>query len=728
MKIEWVVTMLLAVELMIGSALGASAPSVAAPDRSLLPNCGDGMVDLGEQCDGGDDVACPGMCNANCECPPVTTFDIPSDAQPPNTPGSPNVSVVSPKLLTQFGAQFSLNNARYTRFQLDDSGERPDAILILVPGFLGGANNFRIFAQNLLKRAKADHNLRLEVWAFDRRTNQLEDTEGLDVAEAALDGVLAENFLFGSELGLPLDPRLSRRAIFYNAQDDVPFLANWTNLVFSRDIDAVVNAALSQARNGNVFLGGHSAGTGFTARYAATDFNTAAGCDGPPQPGYKKLRGLVLLEGGGGSTAGADAVTDDTLDRIIAKFDGGLFGAVRDNAPRCVDGMTACTVATEATDCAGQSPPKCTPPTTAYSLIPGVLNPRVLASSEGTAIQSVFDLNTGQVVGQLDVGQPGNHPVAKVPDLAGLAAVPAATVEGAFGTFLNKNGAIAHALSFLAMSVGQPGPTVNGILTWQDILHGPLTPGPDLGPPPTMLPAMPPAPRWGMDKEVTRLDRVLWAFFAGRTNFSDWYYPNAGPSTTAGINLDSTKLSAPPPAGRGRCDIENLTQAGNIDIPVIAFCGTAGLATIPGVYTAFAQSIATCSMGSCDGTTPRVVDASNPNTAFPTFGDHAGGFEVFYNEGFAHLDVLTAEDDANNHVVGPLADFLARNAASPCVGDCDGDGKVSTTELVLGVSIALGSATVDQCEAFACNQGRVTIDCLVRGVDAAVGGCRQGAE
>jgi hypothetical protein len=56
-----------------------------------------------------------------------------------------------------------------------------------------------------------------------------------------------------------------------------------------------------------------------------------------------------------------------------------------------------------------------------------------------------------------------------------------------------------------------------------------------------------------------------------------------------------------------------------------------------------------------------VIDAANPNPAFPTFGDVKGGLEVFMNEGFAHLDVLTAEDDANNHVVGPLSDFLARN-------------------------------------------------------------------
>ena len=49
-------------------------------------------------------------------------------------------------------------------------------------------------------------------------------------------------------------------------------MAEWTGLVFSRDIDAVVQAADAAVRNHNVFLGGHSAGTGFTARYAATDF------------------------------------------------------------------------------------------------------------------------------------------------------------------------------------------------------------------------------------------------------------------------------------------------------------------------------------------------------------------------------------------------------------------------------------------------------------------------
>ena len=663
------------------SVVAAYALATAAVAHAV---CGNGLIEPGEQCDGANDAGCPGSCTASCTCPPATTINIRSHNHPRDTPGSAGVRVTNAKLLTELGARPNLNQARYTRYQLSADAGRPDAILILVPGFEGGAADFRILAQNLLRRAETDHGLVLEVWGFDRRTNQLEDTSGLDVAEQALDPLLAQDWLFGTELGLTLDPRLSRRAVFYNPQDDVPFLANWTNLVFSQDIDAVVTAALKRAKHRNVFLGGHSAGTGFTARYASTDFNIHNRCHGTPKPGYAKLRGLVLLEGGGGSTAGDSVITNDSLDRIIAKADGGLFGAVRDDAPRCADGTKACTIATEAKDCIGRLPPKCTLPTTAYALVPGVLNPRILAASEAAAIQGATDPNTNQQVGQLDVGAPGNNAIKKVPDLAPLAAIPPATVEGAFGTFLDKDGFVAAVAPFVAMSIGEPGPVVNGILTWKDILHGPLTPKPGFGPPPTTLPAG----KWGADKQVTRLDRVLWTFFAGQTNFSDWYYPAAGPSTTSvtgvctlgtctvgkvgascgsgadcsqAINLDSTKLSAPPPLGRGRCDIENLTQAPKIDIPVIAFSGSNGLATVPGDYTPFAQSIGKCTAPSCDGSTPRLLSATSPNPAFPTFGDVAGGFEVWVNEGFAHLDVVTAEDNADNHVIGPISDFIARN-------------------------------------------------------------------
>ena len=195
----------------------------------------------------------------------------------------------------------------------------------------------------------------------------------------------------------------------------------------------------------------------------------------------------------------------------------------------------------------------------------------------------------------------------------------------------------------------------------------------------SIRPVMPRVKYWG-NRIVTRM--INW--ICGGTNFTDWYYPSGGLGVTSvagvctsgtcsagnvgascaangdcgqAINLDSTPLSV----GRGRRDIENLTQAPNVNIPVIAFGASNGLVTVPGGYVPFAQSIGACSAPGCDGT-PRVVDATTPNPAFPTFGGVPGGFEVYISEGFSHVDIVTAEDDANNNVVAPLAAFLERNS------------------------------------------------------------------
>jgi pimeloyl-ACP methyl ester carboxylesterase len=625
--------------------------------------------------------------NATNSCRTLTvqeTVNVPSAAAPAETPGSPGVVVTNPGLLTQFGGgSFSLNNARYTRHRLAGPEVQPDAILILVPGFEGGAGNFKIFAENLIPRAAAGGQT-IEVWAVDRRTNQLEDLAGNDIAEQFLDPQVSLDWMFGGELGLTLHGALAagpnRRAIFYNTQSDIPFISNWTSLTFSQDIDAIVDAARAAASNQNVFLGGHSAGTGFTARYASTDLNLTG--VGPANPGYAKLRGLVLLEGGGGSTGGAP-LTADTLDRIEAKFDGGLFGAVRDNVARCVDGTTACAINTEAVDCIGQVPPKCTPPVTSYSIVPGLLNVRILATGELAALQAALDPDTGQSIISVDQGAPGNNAIDMVPQLAALGLLPISTAFGGLGSFLDDDSPIAGIAFFVATSCGAPGPVVGGVQTWQDITEGPLPASvlPNNGPAPTTLPGG----IWGQEKENVRMDRLTQGFYTGKTNFTDWYYPNAGLSVTTvagvctssvctvgnvgaacstnancnqAVNLDSSLLSGPP---RNRRDIENLTQAANINIPVFAVGGSNGLTPVPGNYVPFASSIGACTSPSCDGT-PRVVDAGVPNPAFPTFGNVNGGFEVVIAEGFSHLDVTTSEDNVDNPIMPALADFLLRNA------------------------------------------------------------------
>ncbi len=61
----------------------------------------------------------------------------------------------------------------------------------------------------------------------------------------------------------------------------------------------------------------------------------------------------------------------------------------------------------------------------------------------------------------------------------------------------------------------------------------------------------------------------------------------------------------------------------------------------------------------------------------------------------------------------------------PCVGDCNHDGKVSTAELVVGVSIALDNLPIELCGEFDVDgDGAVFVDELIAGIDAAISGCQ----
>jgi hypothetical protein len=151
-------------------------------------------------------------------------------------------------------------------------------------------------------------------------------------------------------------------------------------------------------------------------------------------------------------------------------------------------------------------------------------------------------------------------------------------------------------------------------------------------------------------------------FYRGQTNFIEWYYPSSGLGVVAELGLDTSALSAPPPLGRGRRDIDNRTQGALIDIPVIAFGGSNGLTPTPASWLGFARAIAPCAAPACDGVTGRLVDAENPNPAFPTYGDVSGGFEVYIAEGYSHVDIVAAGDDESNNVLAPLLAFLVRHS------------------------------------------------------------------
>ncbi|MGH7789295.1 MAG: YfaP family protein [Candidatus Binatia bacterium] len=74
-----------------------------------------------------------------------------------------------------------------------------------------------------------------------------------------------------------------------------------------------------------------------------------------------------------------------------------------------------------------------------------------------------------------------------------------------------------------------------------------------------------------------------------------------------------------------------------------------------------------------------------------------------------------------------LVCLAAAPAVARCPGDCDGSGSVAINELIAGVAIALGSASVETCAAMDDNgNGVVAINELVAAVAAALGACPSG--
>jgi len=69
----------------------------------------------------------------------------------------------------------------------------------------------------------------------------------------------------------------------------------------------------------------------------------------------------------------------------------------------------------------------------------------------------------------------------------------------------------------------------------------------------------------------------------------------------------------------------------------------------------------------------------------------------------------------------------ARSArAIPCVGDCDGDGTVSINELVMMVSMALGTVDMSACHSDPNGDGMISVNELVSSTLSALDGCEAG--
>ena len=148
-----------------------------------------------------------------------------------------------------------------------------------------------------------------------------------------------------------------------------------------------------------------------------------------------------------------------------------LFGAVRDNAPRCVDGTTPCTIANEAVDCAGHGRRQVHAPTAAYASRrrpPEPAHPR-RRPSRAPSRRSI-DPDGGQIILQVDQGGAGQQrDRARSRSSRRSACSRTPTAPGRLGSFIDDDGVVAALASFVATSVGGRGPVASGLATWLDL-------------------------------------------------------------------------------------------------------------------------------------------------------------------------------------------------------------------------------------------------------------------
>lgn len=154
-------------------------------------------------------------------------------------------------------------------------------VLVLMPGTFGGAGDFTLAAKALVRRNRS-----LQVWALDRREQALEDTS---VFRRTLAGKASLEDAFNYYLGWLTDnPPAERYRKLPVTNPYYAFARDWGMKTVLKDTRAVVNRARRSGKR--VVLGGHSVGASLAISYAAWDFHG--------RPGFRDLKGLVLIDGG----------------------------------------------------------------------------------------------------------------------------------------------------------------------------------------------------------------------------------------------------------------------------------------------------------------------------------------------------------------------------------------------------------------------------------------------
>ena len=197
---------------------------------------------------------------------------------------------------------------RYRHARGPRRAKRAHAVVVLIPGFLGGAKSFDSVARNTVRDA-ARARRKIEVWVLDRRANCLEDHHGVKAAARARDIHPAFDYYYG---GKEVDGKTFPG---FASSDDAEFLRDFGLKRTVEDWRTVLVREMpgQKRRARKVICGGHSLGGPLTAAFASWDF------DGDPETtrdaGYNQcaafvgLDTTVSLSDGDGTPTGTSLIT-----------------------------------------------------------------------------------------------------------------------------------------------------------------------------------------------------------------------------------------------------------------------------------------------------------------------------------------------------------------------------------------------------------------------------------
>jgi hypothetical protein len=108
------------------------------------------------------------------------------------------------------------------------------------------------------------------------------------------------------------------------------------------------------------------------------------------------------------------------------------------------------------------------------------------------------------------------------------------------------------------------------------------------------------------------------------------------------------------------------------------------------------------------------------------FYEYTGEYDPESHEALVIDDANPSPGELGNYIGAQMAAVNLNPVAPPppCAGDCSGDGTVTVSEIITGVTIALGSATLDACPVFdGDGDGQVAINELIAAVQSVLVGC-----